>query len=47
MFLLGSFHLLMSVFIIDVEWLGYSLIVNLKNLNIIYRWEQFKLECYL
>ena len=47
MFLLGSFHLLMSVFIIHVEWLGYSLIVNLKNLNIIYRWEQFKLECYL
>jgi hypothetical protein len=47
MFLLGSFHLLMSVFIIDVEWLGYSLIVNFKKLNIIYRWEQFKLECYL
>ena len=40
--LVGSFHLFMSVFIIDVEWLGYSLIVNLKNLNIIYRWEQFK-----
>jgi len=47
MCLLGSFHLLMSVFIIDVERLGYSLIVNLKNLNIICRWEQFKLECYL
>jgi hypothetical protein len=47
MFLLGSFHLLMSVFIIDVEWLAYSLIVNLKKLNIIYRWEQLKLECDL
>ena len=47
MFLLGSFHLLMSVFIIDVEWLAYYLIVNLKNLNIIYLGEQLKLECYL
>jgi hypothetical protein len=47
MFVLGSFHLLMSVFIIDVERLCYSLIVNLKKLNIIYRWEQFKLEGYL
>jgi len=47
MCLLGYFHLLMSVFIIDVEWLACSLIVNLKNLNIIYRWEQLKLECYL
>ena len=47
MCLLGLFHLLMSVFIIHVEWLGYSLIVKLKNLNIIYRWEQFKLEGYL
>ena len=47
MLLLGSFHLLLSVFIIDVEWLGYSLIVNFKILNIIYRWEQLKLECYL
>ncbi len=37
----------MSVFIIDVEWLAYCLIVNLKILNIIYRWEQLKLECYL
>jgi hypothetical protein len=47
MCLLGLFHLLMSVFIIDVEWLACSLIVNLKILNILYRWEQFKLECYL
>jgi hypothetical protein len=47
MFLLGSFHSLMSVFIIYVEWLGYFLIVILKDLNIIYRWEQLKLECYL
>jgi hypothetical protein len=47
MFLLGSFHLLMSVFIIEVEWLGYYFIVNFNFLNIIYRWEQFKLECYL
>ena len=44
MCLLGSFHLLMSVLIIDVEWLACSLIVNFKKLNIIYRWEQFKLE---
>ena len=47
MCLLGSFHLLMSIFIIDIEWLAYSLIVNFKNLNIIYRWEQLKLESYL
>ena len=47
MCLLGSFYLLMSVFIIDVEWLACYLIVNLKNLNIIYRWEQLKLEYYL
>ena len=47
MCLLGAFHLFMSVFIIDVEWLGCTLIVNLTNLNIIYRWEQLKLECYL
>ena len=47
MCLLGAFHLLISDFIIDVERLAYSLIVNLKNLNIIYRWEQLKLECYL
>ncbi len=47
MCLLGSFHLLMSVFIIDVEWLAYCLIVNLKILNIIYRWEQLKSEGYL
>lgn len=47
MCLLGSFHFLISVFIIDVEWLACSLMVNLKILNILYRWEQFKLECYL
>ena len=47
MCLLGSFHLLMSVFIIDVEWLACYLIVNLKVLKILYRGEQFKLECYL
>jgi len=47
MFLLGSFHLLMSVFIIDVERLGCYFIVNLKTLNIIYRWEHLKLEGYL
>ena len=47
MCLLGSFHLLISDFILDVERLAYSLIVNLKNLNIIYRGEQLKLECYL
>ena len=47
MCLLGSFYLLMSVFIIDVEWLACSLIVNLKTSNIIYRWEQLKIECYL
>jgi hypothetical protein len=37
----------MSVLIVDVEWLACSLIVNLKTLNIIYRWEHLKLECYL
>jgi len=47
MFLLGSFHLVISVFIIDVEWLGCFFIVYLKILNIIYRWEHLKLECYL
>ena len=48
MFLLRLFHLLISVFIIiDVEWLACYLIVNFKNLNIIYRGEQLKLECYL
>jgi len=47
MCLLGSFHLLISVFIIDVEWLGCYLIVNLNILNIIYRWEQLKSEGYL
>ncbi len=47
MCLLGFFHLLISDFIIDVERLAYSLIVNFKSLNIIYRGEQLKLECYL
>ena len=47
MCLLGSFHLLISDFIIEVERLAYSLIVSFKNLNIIYRWEQLKLEGYL
>ena len=36
----------MSVFIIHVEWLACSFMVNLKFLNIIYRWEQLKLEYY-
>ncbi len=47
MILLVSFDLLMSFFIIHVDFLGCYWIVKLKLLNIIYRWEQFKLECYL